>query len=341
MNLKTVNEVPEKSKVLLRMDLDVPMENGVILDSSRLTKTLPTLKVLLDKNCKVLIIGHRGRPKGVDQSLSLKPVYAELVGMLSGIKIVNSVFIEDLLATETIDMAVDSNDIVFLENLRFWQGEEDNNDNFRNYLVSLGEVYVNDAFAVAHREHASIMIHRQLPSYFGHSFVEEAKKINIVLTNPRRPLLVILGGAKEDKLDYLGGLEKIADHILVGGKLPRLSPLPKKHDGGESKIIWAQLKADGLDLSVRDIERFKGLIAISQMIVWAGAMGQYEVAGNQSGTEAIALAVAASSGYKIVAGGDTGASIGKLGLADKIDFICSGGGVMLEFLTKGTLPAWE
>ncbi|MCL4384118.1 phosphoglycerate kinase [Patescibacteria group bacterium] len=343
MNLKSVAEVPENSRVILRMDLDVPMEGGVVSDNSRLAKSLPTLKILLDKKCKVLIIGHRGRPEGNDPQLSLKPVYAELVGMLSEIHPATSVFVEDILATEKIDAAVDANDVVFLENLRFTKSEEENREAFGNYLASLGEVYVNDAFAVAHRAHASVMLHKKLPAFYGVSFIEETKKIEAVLVNPRRPLVVLLGGAKKDKLNYLPGLEKIADKVIVGGKLPQMIYELgfMKGELSDQKLLVAKLKADGLDLSAEDIANFKVYINYAKTIVWAGAMGYFESPENKKGTEEIAQAVAAAKAYKIVAGGDTGAAINALGLQDKIDFVCSGGGVMLEFITRGSLPAWE
>ena len=336
MNLTPITEIANGSKVLLRMDLDLPIENGTVVDISRLEKSLPTIRELLAKKCKVLIIGHRGRPKGVDKDLSLKIVYTELLSLLDDDTVVDSVFIDDILMTEMIDQATDSHDLIFLENLRFWAGEEENNENFRNYLASLGEVYVDDAFAVAHREHASLMLYKELPTYYGISFIDEAHKIAQVLENPGRPILIILGGAKEDKLHYLPGLEKIADHVLVGGKLPLLNK-----DGKGEKTIWAKLKDDHLDLSDEDIKTFKTYIAMAKTIVWAGAMGYYEKPENRKGTEEIAKAIAESGAYKIVAGGDTGASIAALGLKDKMDFVCSGGGVMLEFLTKGKLPAWK
>ena len=290
------------------MDLDVPIENGVITDSSRLSKSLPTIKVLLEKKCRIVIMGHRGRPEGVDSHLSLKPVYAELVAMLSEIRLVSSVFVDDILATEKIDSAVDTNDIVFLENLRFIPSEEDNNENFVNYLATLGEIYVNDAFAVAHRAHASIMVHRKLPTYFGLSFAEEAKKIEAVLTSPHRPLVVLLGGAKKDKLNYLAGLERIADKVMVGGKLPtmiyELGFMKGEFD--KNKVIVAKLTSDRLDLADEDIANFKTYISYAKVIVWAGAMGFFESPENKKGTEEIAKAIAASNAYKIAAGGDTG-----------------------------------
>jgi 3-phosphoglycerate kinase len=157
-----------------------------------------------------------------------------------------------------------------------------------------------------------------------------------LIDNPERPLTIILGGAKEDKLKYLDDLEKISDHVLVGGKLPKLISENK-----DEKVLVAKLREDGLDLSDEDINKFKEIIKVSKTIIWAGAMGLFENASAKKGTEEIAKVVAEAQAYKIIAGGDTGASIRELGLEDKIDYVCSGGGVMLELLTKGKLPAWE
>jgi len=315
------------------MDLDVA--EG---DNSRLIKSIPTIKSLLEKECKIAIIGHKGRPDGRDETLSLKPVYLELMLLLepNGENLIESVFIEEINDKEKIDQALVFNQIVFLENLRFWKGEENNDPDFLKGLVEVSNFYVDDAFAVAHRKHRSIMLYRSLPGFYGKSFIEEAEKIIKIVENPEKPLIIILGGAKEDKLKYLEDLEKMADNVLIGGKLGSYELRVTSE-----KIKVAELREDGLDLSDEDISKFKEIISSSKTIIWAGAMGMFEDENAKRGTEEIAKAVAESSAYKIIAGGDTGASIRELGLEDKIDYVCSGGGVMLELLTKGKLPAWE
>jgi phosphoglycerate kinase len=341
MRLRSVAEILPKTRVVLRMDLDLPMEGEQILDNQRLQKSIPTIKILLEKGCKIAIVGHRGRPEGKDETLSLKPIYVELMTLLepNGENLIESVFVEDVGDREKLDQALVVNQIVFLENLRFWKSEESNDPEFLKNLVEVCQFYVNDAFANSHRKHRSIMLYKSLPGFYGISFIEEAEKIGRLLDNPERPLTIILGGAKEDKLEYLPELEKMADHILIGGKLPNLPRPPKTSEGG--KIFFAKLRPDGLDLSEDDINKFKEIISSSKTIVWAGAMGKYEDSNCKGGTEEIAKAIADNDGYKIIAGGDTGASIINLGLKDRIDFICSGGGVTLEYLTKGKLPAWE
>jgi phosphoglycerate kinase len=319
MNLKSVEEIRQNIRVVMRMDLDVPED-----DNSRLLKSVPTIRYLIEKGCQLAIIGHKGRPKGRDEKYSLRPVYLELMSILGDI---DSIFLDNF---ETIE----NKQLLFFENLRFWDGEETNDKSFMKNLIDVSDAYVNDAFAVAHRTHASIMLHQELDAYYGFSFLEEAEKISKLLESPERPLTIVLGGAKEDKLSYLPELANIADKILIGGKLPKMINFANE------KVIVGKLSESGLDLSKETIEQFTELISSSKTLVWAGSMGFYEDENSREGTEAIAKAIADTSGYKIIAGGDTSASIKNLGLKEKIDFVCSGGGVLLEFLTKKTLPAW-
>jgi phosphoglycerate kinase len=339
MKLRSVEEIGENLTVILRMDLDLPVENGQILDNSRLKKSISTVRLLLERNNRIVILGHRGRPSGKDETLSLKLVYLELMLLLegNGDNTIESVFVDNLLDGKTIEEALKENQIVFGENTRFWEGEEKNDDEFLKGIMKVSQAFVNDAFSVAHRKNATVMLWQKMDTYYGLSFVEEAEKIEKAILNPDRPVTIVLGGAKEDKLSYLPDLIKVADKILIGGKLPKNKDKIKTND----KVIWAKLRDDGLDLSDEDIEKFIGIISISKTIIWAGAMGFFEDSKSKKGTEEIALAVARTEAYKIIAGGDTGASIRNLGLEEKINLICSGGGVMLELLTKGKLPAWE
>lgn len=340
MKLRSVTEVLPETKVILKLDLDVPISDEVITDNSRLVKSLPTIKLLLEKKCKIAIIGKLGRPDGHDPKLSLRPVYLELMSLLepNGEEFYESVFVEDVGNFEKLDVALASNQIVFLENLRFWKGEENNDPDFLKNLTEICQCFVNDALAVSHRKERSNMLYKTMPGFYGLAFINEVEKILKVVENPDRPLTIVLGGSKEDKLGYLTDLVRISDNVLIGGKLPKLVE-EKKFES--SKIVWAKLREDTLDLSNEDIENFKKIISKSKTIIWAGAMGWFEKDNCKKGTEEIAKAVANCDGYKIIAGGDTGASVANLGLGDKIDLIASGGGVMLELLTKGELPAWE
>lgn len=334
MKLKSVSEVLSETKVVLRLDLDLPFSDNTIIDNSRLQKSLSTIKLLLEKKCKVLVIGHRGRPVGIDETQSLRPVYLELMSLLqpNGENTISSVFVP-VVDEVQIDQALAANQIVVLENLRFWPGEEANDPNFLNPIVNVCQAYINDAFAVAHRAHASITLWQKMPAFYGLSFLDEYSHLE-ALINPARPLTLVLGGAKEDKLKHLTELATQCDHILVGGKLPKLLTV------SDPKVLPATLIADGFDIDDSAIAKFSEIISSSKTIIWAGAMGFYEKPEYQNGTEKIATAIANTDAYKVIAGGDTGASVVKLGIKDKFDFICSGGGVLLEFLVKHTLPAW-
>ncbi|MFA6184690.1 MAG: phosphoglycerate kinase [Candidatus Shapirobacteria bacterium] len=349
--LNSVENINEGNVVILRMDLDLPMMDGQILDSSRLIKSIPIIKLLLERENKIVIVGHLGRPKNKENNLSLRPIYLELMEILEadcGGDCVKNVFVDDIKNEEKIKKAISENEIIFGENLRFYKEEEDGNTALFSVLKKYATVYVNDAFAVAHRAAASIMLHREMETYYGLDFVKEVGKIDLILENSAKQnnkgLVVILGGVKEDKLKNLGELAKMTDQILIGGKLPKLIKTLRPSGTSldrEAKILVAELREDGLDLSDEDIEKFKKIIYEAKMIIWAGAMGFYEKGNCKKGTEEIAKAIAGSNAYKIIAGGDTVASIVNLGLENKIDFVCSGGGVMLEFLIKGSLPAWE
>lgn len=341
MKLRSVEEILPETKVILKLDLDVPINDGVISDNYRLTKSIPTIKLLLAKKCQIAIVGKLGRPEGHDPKLSMRPVYVELMTLLepTGENMIDSVFVEDVGNFEKLDMAMAQNQIVFLENLRFWKGEEGNDSEFLKNLVEICQFYVNDALAVSHRKERSNMLYKTLPGFYGLAFISEVEKILKVIDEPSHPLTIVLGGAKADKLNYLPELLKIADNVLVGGKLPKI--LPADVDINNPKLKIAKLRDDGCDLSSDDISQFKEILGQSKMVVWAGAMGWFEKDNCKVGTKEIAIAVANSPGYKVLAGGDTTASVESLGMKEQIDLIASGGGMMLELLTKGSLPAWE
>jgi len=340
--LKSVEEIGENLRLILRLDTDLPIDNGVILDNNRLRKSIPTIRFLLEKNNKLVVIGHRGRPNGRDIGLSLRPVYLELMELLEGNNpgSIENIFIEDIKDEEKINSALEENQIVFVENIRFWEEEEKGNMELFTNLVKSCHALVNDAIAVAHRQAASIVLHREMETYYGFNFMEEVEGMKKAI-NGEKPITLILGGAKEDKLKYINELSQKMDHILIGGKLPKLISLSDNQFVSD-KIKIAKLRDDGLDLSDEDIDNFNEIISISNTIIWSGAMGFYEDEKSRNGTQKIATAIANSQAtFKTIAGGDTSASIKDLGLKDKINFICSGGGVLLEMLIKGDLPAWN
>ena len=338
MNLKSVELVPEKSTVILRLDLDLPLSDGKIMDNSRLKKSLPTISHLLGKSCQLVIVGHLGRPQSRDDRYSLKSVYLELLSLLSvtSQEPQNSIFLEDPSDPGPLKLALSQNQIIFVENLRFWPDETAGSFPFLQPLIDQSQAFVNDAIAAYHPA-ASITLHHVLPGYYGLSFLEELQNLAKLATCPH-PLTVILGGAKMDKLDYLPALINLSDHILIGGKLPTQKSSTPESD----KIYWASLTPDSFDIDAASIAHFTQILNSSATIIWYGALGFYENQAFRTGTIEIARAIALSPAvFKVIAGGDTSASVKDLGMLDKINFICNGGGVLLEYLTKGTLPALE
>jgi phosphoglycerate kinase len=220
--MKTLRDFDIKGKkVLLRVDFNVPLdENGVVLDDFRVKKTLPTIKYLEAGNAKTILISHLGRPEGKRvQKDSLRPV-ALLLKNLLGKEIK---FLDDCRG-EKVEREVDkmrNGEIVLLENLRFYKEEEENNEKFAKELARLADIYINDAFAVSHRAHASVFgVPQILPAGAGFLLEDELKNLNKILEDPKRPLVVIIGGAKlETKIKVIERFLVLADHLLLGGKI--------------------------------------------------------------------------------------------------------------------------
>ena len=205
--------------VLLRVDYNCPLQNGEITDSTKIKTSLPTIQYLLDQNCKLIIATHLGRPEGkVNLSLSTKILIPELRLLLPKVKIHMA---DNCIGKEVraLVQTAKHGEIIFLENLRFYQEEEDNDPAFAHSLASLGEIYVNDAFGASHRAHASIeAITHFLPSLPGFLIEKEIFELTKAL-NPKKPSLWILGGAKLDKIDLFHQALRKADIVLVGGAL--------------------------------------------------------------------------------------------------------------------------
>lgn len=335
MNFKPVDLVPPNSTVLVRLDLDLPIDNGKIIDNYRLVKSLPSLNKLLNNNCQLIILGHLGRPESMDEKYTLRPVYLELMSLLNNEY--QSIFLDNIDNINLDKMVLSQNQIVFVENMRFWPGENSGETAFLQPLIDQSQAFVFDAITVAHRASASVMLHQYLPTFYGDNFIEEINSLQKILISPH-PKTLIIGGAKDDKLNYLSELANIFDNICVGGKLPQFA----------EKLVYAPnvfvstLTLDTFDIDQKSIDHIKNLIENSQTVVWSGAMGFFENENGKNGTIEIAQSLGNSNAsYKVIAGGDTHTSIKELNLINKIDFVSSGGGVLLEFLVKGKLPAWE
>jgi phosphoglycerate kinase len=315
INLPDINSVDVAGKrVLVRADLDV---NSVGFENDlRIQSLLPTLDLLRSKNAQIILLGHKGRPAsgeagGVDLSLGFLQPFFDKWG--AEVK----------------------------ENLRLDQGEEENNAEYAAKLAALGEVYINEAFAASHREHASIVgVPKLLPHAAGLRFVAEVTNLSKVFEAAKKPVVTIVGGVKEDKLTYLNPLAEISDYVLVGGALPNFISDDSMYRV-DARFLVANLNPDKEDLTIRSIENFEAEIAKAGTILLTGPMGKYEEGGHLMGTKRVFEAVANSPAFKISGGGDTIKAINSLGLSEKFDWLSVGGGATLEFITKKTLPGIE
>jgi phosphoglycerate kinase len=328
-------------KVLVRLDLDLPTQSGVGNDSTRIEASSKTLKALVEGKAKTIIIGHRGRPEGrVVKELSLAPLTETLaqVGGV-GVKMVSDTVGEQAKAAVA---ELGGGEAILLENLRFNPGEENNDADFARALAALGEIYINEAFAVSHREHASIVsVPRLLPHAAGVRFIQEVENLDKVIKNPKKPAVIVISGIKKDKVEMAKALVEKFDKVLVGGRLPEFmgdNTVSIRSLDTSQKLIIANLIMDKEDITIHSIEKFKTEIVKAGTIVLAGVIGRYEDEGHRQGTKEIFEAVAASTAFKVAGGGDTEAALTMLGLTAKFDWISVGGGAMIEFLLNGTLP---
>lgn len=326
--------------VLVRCDLDVDLDENV-LKNKRVNAAVNTLRALAEAK-KIIIFGHRGRPEGNYQEdlslLSLAPVLSEVLG--EGVGFVPfAPFLEDFSRSLTQELNSQCK-YLLLENLRFWTGEEENSPDFVSVFLGAGEVYVNEAFATSHRTSASIVGLAQAlrpRACVGLNFEQEVKHLDVVLQNPRRPVVCLLSGLKADKLDYIQSLTKIADKVILAGRLPEYA----EGRSFGTKVIVSHLNPDKEDVTIHAIESIESEFAQAGTIVMAGPVGKFEDPGHMLGTKRTFEAAANSSAYKLAGGGDTATALDMLGLTDKFDWLSTGGGAMLEYLASKTLTGLE
>lgn len=385
MNKKSMRDIDLKGKrVLVREDFNVPMDNGSITDDTRIVAALPTLQYLIEQDAKIIITSHMGRPKGqVDEQLRLAPVAARLSELL-GVPVAT--------AREAVGEAVKSQvdqmqpgELLLLENVRFYPGEESNDPVFAKQLAELADVFINDAFGTSHRAHASTEgVAHHLPAVAGLLMEKELDVLGKALSNPERPFTAIIGGAKvSDKIAVIDNLMNIADNILIGGGLSytfvkalgfeigrslvdnekidlALEFLKKAEEKGVNFLLPTdyvvtddfsadantqivnreQIPADweGIDIGPKTRELYSQVVMESQLVVWNGPMGVFEIEPFSHGTRAVANACAATAGYTIIGGGDSAAAVEKFDLASRMNHISTGGGASLEFMEGKALP---
>ena len=346
-------------------------KTGVVVDDFRIRKSLPTIRLLQEKKAKIIIISHI--EGGTD---TLRPVYERLKQDIPA-----AIFCEDCLEEgQEYTTKLHDGDVLLCENLRLYDSEKKNDEEFAKKLASLGDIYVNDAFSVSHRKHASVVgIPKFLPGYLGLQFEEEVKNLSQVF-NPKRPFVFVLGGAKFDtKLPLVQKFLPIADSIFIGGALANDFFKAKGWGVGTSLLSESHLDLSELvnnpkimlpvdvvvdfpggsaanartvpanniqaDEAVSDdgdetLKNLQGLLSGAGCILWNGPLGNYEK-GYKQQTEKLAKMIADTKAVSIVGGGDTLAAIASLNIEDKFSFVSTGGGAMLDFLANETLPGLE
>jgi 3-phosphoglycerate kinase len=366
--VKSIRDVEVKDKkIFLRVDFNVPMKDGTVVSANRLTAAVPTIEYLIERGAKIIIGTHLGRPEGkYDPAFSTVPVAEELSKILnkpvSGTDHVVSSLIEEKIAR------MKQGEIILLGNMRFHPEEEENNKEFAKKIASYVDLYVNDAFAVSHRANASVdAITQFLPSYSGLLLESEITTLNLFLTSPEHPFVVVVGGAKvKDKAGVLEKLAEKADNILLGGavgntflaakgqnvskSLVESEMLPKCKEIMDILKEKIMLPSDSinedlgngefrsLDIGHATIANFVREINDAKCIFWNGNLGYTEDVRYCAGTLAIAKAMSDNLNVKVAAGGDTVGFIEQNGLRGGFSFISTGGSATMEFLAGVSLP---
>jgi phosphoglycerate kinase len=368
-------------RVLIREDLNVPVNSGTVTSDARIQASLPTIRAALDAGGAVMLMSHLGRPTEgqPDDRFSLQPVANRLSELLGR---------EVPLVRDWIDgVEVSPGDVVLLENVRFLDGEKACDEDLARKMAALCDVFVMDAFGTAHRAQASTYgVAEYAPkACAGPLLVAELEALGKALDNPARPLVAIVGGSKvSTKLDVLDTLAGIVDYLIVGGGIANTFIAAAGHDvgkslheadmlgtarslaaGGEGRaqipvptdVVVASEFADVegttkavdavagdemiLDIGAETATRFSKIIADAGTVIWNGPVGVFEFDNFGAGTKALAEAIAESDAFSVAGGGDTLAAIAKYGVADRISYISTGGGAFLEFVEGKKLPAVE
>ncbi|MDO5141889.1 MAG: phosphoglycerate kinase [Eubacteriales bacterium] len=385
-NKKSVEDIDVAGKkVIVRCDFNVPQdENGAITDDKRIRASLETIQYLLSHGAAVILCSHLGRPKGeVDMKYSLAPVAARLSELLGQqVKLATDVVGE---SAKALAAAVQPGEAVLLENVRFEKGETKNDPALSKAFADLADIFVNDAFGTAHRAHASTAgIADHLPAVCGFLIKKEISIMGKALSDPARPFVAILGGAKvSDKINVINNLIDKCDTVIIGGGMAytfskakggsigtslceedklelALGLLKKAEDKGvklllpvdtvcadhfgadATPVVYEAGKIPddmmGMDIGPKTVELFSDAVKNAGTVVWNGPMGVFEFDTFAVGTKAVAAALAQTDAVSIIGGGDSAAAVEKLGYADQMTHISTGGGASLEFLEGLELP---
>jgi phosphoglycerate kinase len=378
--VKTLDDLGDVrgARVLVRVDFNVPLDDGRITDDTRIRAAGPTLSELRERGARLVLAAHLGRPKGApDPELSLKPV-ADRLGVPLAPAVVGA-------EVEAMTRDLGDGDMLLLENVRFEPGETRNDPDLARSLAALTDgIYVDDAFGAAHRAHASTegVTHFLERKVAGRLLQREVEVLAGILRDPRRPLVAVVGGAKvTDKIGVLDRFLELADGVLVGGAMCFPFFKAQGHSVGASLceeegveparallgdaklslpvdlVLGREFSADtelreldgvdvpdgwmGLDVGPRTAAAYAGVVAEAGTVFWNGPMGAFELEPFAAGTRAVAEAVAATGATTVVGGGDSVAALHRFGLADRIDHVSTGGGASLELIEGKALPGVE
>lgn len=345
--MKTIRDINVKGKtVLVRVDYNVPMDEGKITDDLRIRASLPTLEYLRKNGAeKIILISHMGRPEGRDKSLSLGVVATVLGKLLPNVSFVGDVSGPDV---EEAVAKLSKGGILLLENLRFFAGEEGNDDEFiREIVDSTGaEVFVQDGFAVVHRAHASTSaISNHLSVYAGLLLEKEITNLSKVIDKPEKPVLLIIGGSKvDDKKPLIDKFNKIADNIAVGGKIAA-----DGYPASDKVYVAEDFDEDGdgakLDIGPLSTNKISEFVAGAKTIIWNGVLGKVEDPAYATASTIIAEEIGRKTDVtSVICGGDTTGFVENLMVEKpelKYSLVSTGGGAALEFLSGKTLPGVE
>ena len=367
-------------RTMIRLDLNVPIEKGVITSEARIHAALPTIEIALSKGAQVILLSHLGRPnpEELDGSFSLEPVAKKLEELMGR----PVCFLADWI--EVIPDITDA--LIVCENTRYLKGEKTNDESLSKQIANLCDVYVMDAFGASHRQHASTFgaVQYAKQACIGPLLSKEIEYLTKALSEPEKPLVAIIGGAKvSSKLGAIESLSKTCDHIIVGGGIANTFLLANGKETGKSLVepemvesATRILNLDGVNVpmpidvmvakefsneaiaetkSIEGIESddvildigpetaiiYKDIINEAKTIIWNGPVGVFEFDQFSNGTQSLAKAVEQNSGFKIVGGGDTVAVVEKYNIGNSISYISTGGGAFLEFVKNGTLPSIE
>ncbi len=303
-------------RAFVRADLDVPISpEGEVLETFRLDKLKPTVELLQENNVHPVLAGHIGRPKNGEQSSelstsNLKPLFDEWFG---------------------------AEHYSLLENLRFNSKEKERSEDFAEELASQADIYINESFATSHRDSTSMtLVPSLLPAYAGLQLEKELKNLSKVSDSKESPKIAVVGGVKESKKEAIYLLAEKFDRVLVVGKLQKEEEDPEK----DNVVYPLDYSGDGFDIGPKTSEKYSKEIFDAKIVIWAGPAGAYDK-GFFEGSRKIAKAVLSSQAFSVVGGGDTIACLNQLNLLDDFDFVSTGGGAMLDFLSGKNLPALE